>query len=121
MDELPRVRRRDPAGLLVDRSKLLEVPCFASVHLVEGALDHLRDAEERQPSIQEGRHGDLVCGVEDARHRPSCLSSRAGERKAWERLLVGGRELEVEVRGEREGGDRSSGPGGGGEGKRAWH
>jgi hypothetical protein len=85
------------------------------------ALDDLRDAQERQPSIQEGRHGDLVCGVEDARHRPSCFSSRAGERKAGERLLVWRRELEDEVRGKVERGDRRGGPVGVGEGKGDGH
>ena len=63
-----RARRRRARASRVGLVERLEVRARGcGRQLLERALDHLRDAEERQPAVEERVHGDLVGGVEHAR------------------------------------------------------
>ena len=83
MDELPRQRAGDPAGLRVDRQKAVQIGDRGSRDARERPLDDLGDGEEGQGAVEEARDRDLVGGVQDARRGPPAspalrASPRAG-------------------------------------------
>ena len=78
--------------------ELGEIARGAAVRGGERLLDDLRDPEERQPPFEEGRDGDLVRGVEDARVGAAELAGPARQREQRERLQVRCGELERQTR-----------------------
>ena len=52
------------AGALVGLEELVEMRRRPTGHLLEAALDHRGDPRERDRSLQEGPHGDLIGGVQ---------------------------------------------------------
>src|SRR5919197_941331 len=66
VDELPRVGRCDAARLGFDGFERFQAARVFPFHVVEGALDDLRDAKEREAPVEEGGDGDLVGGVQHA-------------------------------------------------------
>src|SRR3954452_13843932 len=88
VNQLPRQRCRSLPRLGVYGDELVEVARGGGVRRIQRSLDDLRDREERQAPVQEGGHGDLVGGVQDARGSASSLTSRPRQREARKRLLV---------------------------------
>src|SRR5467141_1536011 len=62
------------ARFFVRRDQVVEVARLRAVGGGKRVGDHLRDAEERQPSLEERRDSDLVRRVECTGIRPSPLS-----------------------------------------------
>ncbi len=88
------------AGGRVGLHKLGETSRGTTVGRGERLFDDLRDPEERQAPVEEGRDGDLVRGVEDARVGAAELTGLARQGEQRKRLLVGCGKLEGQTPGQ---------------------
>src|SRR5688500_13352409 len=87
-DSCPGEIRGYAAWIGVHLQGLVETRGGWAVDLCQRPLDHVRDAQERQPVVEESCHGDLIGGIEHARRRPSCLPGGPAERQARKGVLI---------------------------------
>ena len=98
------------ARRLVRGDELLEIPCGRSIDRSQRVLDHVGDAEKRQPSLEERRDCHLVGRVERAGIGAALLSRLPRVREQRKRLQVGRLELERHATGDIERRDRGGAP-----------
>src|SRR6266567_8473519 len=87
-------------GFGICRDEVVEVARCRTVGGGERVGDDVRDAEERQPSLEERRDSHLVRRIECTRVRAAALPGNPRVREYRERLQVGRLELERHAAGE---------------------